>query len=402
MHKQIIKVSKPSKKDKKYSYYTDILDENGNINENKIITRNKLLSPQSTKSQRKKLIFDSTSIDSSIKKAKTITSHSNDDNTIKEKIETENKDEDNTNIDNRSVKEKKIEQQLKELNIEINKVKVERQKIYKLKFENEKLLIKLKEDIDILSIRKADYEIYKETEMKKITNDRKNMIQEIKKYNNIIKENKSLEANVNKDKAIIEQLSKQIEKINKENKKKEDNDDYIISQLKEELEVLTNTNNDIPSNPTVKKKQMTKYKTSRNLQPKKKITCKDNLIERPKQITKYKTSVNKKIFNKPKIDPKPITVPKSLLSALVSPKGYKSTFKPLFTSSPTSNKQLPLSISETFDFIIPPKYINSSNYTLINSTKNTDGKIINKYTNNKTEIIFPSGVIKELYEDDSY
>ena len=147
---------------------------------------------------------------------------------------------------------------------------------------------------------------------------------------------------------------------------------------------------------------MTKYKTSRNLQPKKKITCKDNLIERPKQITKYKTSVNKKIFNKPKIDPKPITVPKSLLSALVSPKGYKSTFKPLFTSSPTSNKQLPLSISETFDFIIPPKYINSSNSTLINSTKNTDGKIINKYTNNKTEIIFPSGVIKELYEDDSY
>ena len=238
--------------------------------------------------------------------------------------------------------------------------------------------------------------------MKKITNDRKNMIQEIKKYNNIIKENKSLEANVNKDKAIIEQLSKQIEKINKENKKKEDNDDYIISQLKEELEVLTNTNNDIPSNPTVKKKQMTKYKTSRNLQPKKKITCKDNLIERPKQTTKYKTSVNKKIFNKPKIDPKPITVPKSLLSALVSPKGYESTFKPLFTSSPTSNKQLPLSISETFDFIIPPKYINSSNYTLINSTKNTDGKIINKYTNNKTEIIFPSGVIKELYEDDSY
>ena len=56
--------------------------------------------------------------------------------------------------------------------------------------------------------------------MKKITNDRKNMIQEIKKYNNIIKENKSLEANVNKDKAIIEQLSKQIEKINKENRKK--------------------------------------------------------------------------------------------------------------------------------------------------------------------------------------
>ena len=82
------------------------------------------------------------------------------------------------------------------------------------------MLFKLKEDIDILSIRKADYEIYKETEMKKITNDRKNMIQEIKKYNNIIKENKSLEANVNKDKAIIEQLSKQIEKINKENRKK--------------------------------------------------------------------------------------------------------------------------------------------------------------------------------------
>ena len=399
LHKKIINVSKPSKKDKKYSYYTDIIDENGKINENKIIKRNKFLSPQSTKSEIKKLLFDSTSIDSSIKKAKTITSHSNDDNTIKEKVETENKEEEKKEIiDNRSPKEKKIEQRLKELNIEINKVKVERQKIYKLKLEYEKLLIKLKEDIDILSIRKADYEIYKETEMKRIDNNRKDMIQDIKRYNNMIKENKSLEVNFNKDKAIIEELSKQIEKMNKENKEKEDSNNCIINELKETLQVLTNSKKDISISPKVNKKQITKYKTSRDLIPKKNITSKDNGIKPQKQITKSKTSVNKKVFNKPKIDPKPITVPKSL-TALVSPKGYKSTFKP---TSPSQNKKSPPSFSETFDFIIPSKYLNSSNYTLINSTKNTDCKTINKYTNNKTEIIFPSGVIKELYEDGNY
>ena len=168
------------------------------------------------------------------------------------------------------------------------------------------------------------------------------------------------------------------------------------------LKVLTNTKKDIPINPKVNKKQITKYKTSRDLRTKKNITCKDNAIKPSKQITKSKTSVNKKVFNKPKIDPKPITVPKSLLTALVSPKGYKSTFKPTSSSSPSQNQKSPLSLSETYDFIIPSKYLNSSNYTLINSTKNTDCKTINKYTNNKTEIIFPSGVIKELYEDGNY
>jgi hypothetical protein len=52
---------------------------------------------------------------------------------------------------------------------------------------------------------------------------------------------------------------------------------------------------------------------------------------------------------------------------------------------------------EDYDFSIPKQYLNKE-YKLIKSLK-TDDKIINLYTNDKKEIIFKSGVKKEIYED---
>ena len=54
-------------------------------------------------------------------------------------------------------------------------------------------------------------------------------------------------------------------------------------------------------------------------------------------------------------------------------------------------------ILDEYDFKIPIKYLNTD-YKLIKTLK-TDGKTINLYTHDKREIIFKSGVKKEIYED---
>jgi hypothetical protein len=54
-------------------------------------------------------------------------------------------------------------------------------------------------------------------------------------------------------------------------------------------------------------------------------------------------------------------------------------------------------VNNKYDFIIPEKYKNNKG-ELVN-TMDTDGKIINIYSSNKKQIIFKSGVIKEIYPD---
>ena len=70
--------------------------------------------------------------------------------------------------------------------------------------------------------------------------------------------------------------------------------------------------------------------------------------------------------------------------------------------SPYKNLELeeelkkPLNPKE-FDFIIPEKYL-KKDYTLINK-ENFEEKEIYIYSNNKKEIIFPSGLKKEIFDD---
>ena len=56
--------------------------------------------------------------------------------------------------------------------------------------------------------------------------------------------------------------------------------------------------------------------------------------------------------------------------------------------------------NDNYDFIVPRKYTDI-NYKLIKSLT-SDGKIINLYTNNKREIIFESGIRKEIFDDGYY
>lgn len=54
--------------------------------------------------------------------------------------------------------------------------------------------------------------------------------------------------------------------------------------------------------------------------------------------------------------------------------------------------------NDKYGLVFPDKY-HKVNYTLLNSQTNIDGKIVNYYDNGKKEIIFQSGVKKEVYDD---
>ena len=78
-------------------------------------------------------------------------------------------------------------------------------------------------------------------------------------------------------------------------------------------------------------------------------------------------------------------------------KNFKSNSMLVLLEKTNKQKNNQYSIEDTYDFKIPKKYLDTK-YKLLN-TLTSDGKIINLYTNNKREIIFKSGIKKEIFED---
>ena len=118
--------------------------------------------------------------------------------------------------------------------------------------------------------------------------------------------------------------------------------------------------NDLQLNQTEigKKKKIAKCKSNININSDKKQSFHQNVPKRPLKYNEKNNLTNKKEIN--------------------------------------LTKENKLSLEE-YDFKIPEKY-NNQNYKLTKTLKAGD-KIINIYTDNKKEIIFPSGVRKEIFED---
>ena len=76
-------------------------------------------------------------------------------------------------------------------------------------------------------------------------------------------------------------------------------------------------------------------------------------------------------------------------------KTYKSSANSVKNKIKSYNEEKKSNNSNEYD--IPKKYL-SSDYKLIKSL-NSEGKIINLYSNNKLEVLFKSGVKKEIFED---
>ena len=108
----------------------------------------------------------------------------------------------------------------------------------------------------------------------------------------------------------------------------------------------------------------------------------------------YKSKSNLNFNNNIKVRNKPISNITSLKRNLTKIEINKNKNIPLDKKELIIEDKL---ILEEYEFKIPEKYKNKQ-YTLIRTLK-SDDKIINIYNDNKKEVIFPSGVRKEIFND---
>ena len=243
-NKKIINISKPSKNDKKYTYYTDFLEEKEKTKtkqqqvQNNIVVKHKKQeldkenkTEQITTHQQPQL--KESDIPIVIKDNNNhINVEFNDDEPKENTLVTPNK------IENSHTNNSLLHLQIKQLTNELNKYKEERQSIMEFKSEYEKLHSKLQEDIELLNIKTNEFETYKDTESKKLLKKEKAIADEIKLCNHIKLQNHTLSTNSKKDKELIESLRTQIKTIQNECKQKELNNKLIIDKLKKQNEEL--------------------------------------------------------------------------------------------------------------------------------------------------------------------
>ena len=287
-----INISKPPKNSKKYSYYTDLLDKDGHLMEQKLKQMN-LQNKQTKSNERKKInrsgnltfkkvedeeennnncVNFENNINNNINNINVVFSNKNE---TKEKNENkenknetkENKNEtkennkkfaeietlsgyspdkpslnsiNNNNENNFSSVKKKLEnfdskskeEIINELNEEIKKFKEERKLIEKMKNDYEHLQLKLESDISEFNLKKMDFEIFVEKEKKKIVENKKYFNNEKNNLVNLKNQNLSLQNQIKKDKEIIESLKNQINKLNQEIKQKDINYKLNIEKMK--------------------------------------------------------------------------------------------------------------------------------------------------------------------------
>ena len=280
-NKKILNISKPSKKDKKYSYYTDFLQDKNQSKpqntsstfpkkkqQNQSTTKNNqpsssnqqqiLLSlpeePQQTEDtkcfqpqQSIKLLTTSSMVDIEYDDIDLALIDSEPkENQLSQPIKLNHSliGNNNNNNNNNSMnttnmnKEQQVDLQIKQLNTEIMKFKEERKKVFALKSEYEKLHLRLQEELEQLNIKKNEFETYKDSEHKKMQKKEKAIAVEVKLCNHIKLQNHTLATTSKKDKEQIEILKTQIKTMQNEFKQKEINNKIIIDKLKKQNEEL--------------------------------------------------------------------------------------------------------------------------------------------------------------------
>ena len=401
--KKVVNVSKPSKNEKKYTYYTDFLDENGKLNQAKIASRHR---PR----------------DSSPPK-KTRTYHCNL-NKEETPLITESKDE-----EQQQPQMSLLDVKIKELNDEMKKYKDDKIRTQKLKNDYDELCKELQSNIELLKKEQNEFEEYVVNENEKLQNEKKINANEVKMINTLKNNNQLLIQKEKKNKEIIDELKSQISKLQIDIKKKDKNDKtqidkqkVLIDKLKQieaqqqhndkSLETATtvttggvvasstrgksvNTNNGVngvntnnTANTSNNNNKFPKSKTEHTFQDKK------NTNEPPSSSSKKQTS--------PQQQQHPHSQQPSKKSKTTKPKQQQQPPLSSLTPSPSHyiNQNFPpFDPQETYDFILSPKYADNTQYTLIKTASTTDGKTINLYTNNKREVIFQSGVRKEIFND---
>ena len=423
--KKVVNVSKPSKNEKKYTYYTDFLDENGKLNQAKIASRHR------------------TRDSSPPKKTRTYHCNLNKEETP---LITESKDEEQQQ---QQPQMSLLDVKIKELNDEMKRYKDDKMRTQKLKNDYDELCKELQSNIELLKKEQNEFEEYVVNENEKLQNEKKVNANEVKMINTLKSNNQLLMQKEKKNKEIIDELKSQISKLQVDIKKKDKSDKtqidkqkVLIDKLKQieaqqqqhndkSLEAATtavvvasstrgksvNTNNavsgintgvNVVNSVNTNTNNTNTASNSNNKFPKSKtehtFQDKKNINDPPSSSSKKQPSPQQQ--QQPHSHQQhPSKKPKTTKPKQQQPSSSLTSHKPTppqSTPSPSHyiNQNFPpFDPQETYDFILSPKYADNTQYTLIKTASTTDGKTINLYTNNKREVIFQSGVRKEIFND---
>ena len=251
-----------------------------------------------------------------------------------------------------SIKVNRIKERVKNKN--------ENEKIKKLKMNYDNLYNKLQNEISKFNMNNQkkleNFNKYRNDEIEKIEKEKKQLIIEQKEIGELrIKYQMNSKLNNKKEKEDIIQLKKRFQKFYEENKSKENNNKIIIEKYKRQLD---EANNQI----LILNNEITKLQYIQNNEEEE-----DNIKDNNDKYDEEKSPrFNIENENKNEIINNDVI---------------------------NSKKEI-----DNYDLIFPDKY-HKQKYKLINSAKTEDGKKINFYDKNKKEIIFKSGVKKEIYFD---
>lgn len=303
-----------------------------------------------------------------------------------------------------------VPDKLAELTNEIQKLKNENVKVAKLKEDYEKLNMKLqKEKRDFIAKQEQDYlqfETYKDEEIKKLVKERKQLAKEQKQLADLRNKSQTLNMSSKKDKEIIEQLKSQITKLQEESKTRDNSNKYTIEKLRKQLEeandkinelnaLLTKVNvqnfnsNQRTSTPSLKQNQIQSQIPNQNThKPSSSMTTGQGYFNEHPQLTYEDNNHNNNNNN---------TNNKRFTSHTIAHSNNKNSLEAFNNQLYENNNIKPDDDDENYDLVFLDKYHKSE--CLLVSTSENNGKTIKYYDNNKKEIIFTSGVRKEIFPD---
>lgn len=310
---------------------------------------------------------------------------------------------------------------------ELIRLKGENEKVLKMKSEYHKLTRKLKLELEDLKERREkefkrlkaesdEFEERRDRELKKLKLDaeefyerRERELREIEEMREeemkkIQREKKQLERNIKlnlsignrRDKEEIESLKAQISKLQEDHRFKDNTNKLLIDRLRKQLEdanaKITLLNKTIEDLKGVQKKRNNFSTSSLKLNRNKSVT-------KSQPQTLRKTASVKEISTKPKESANLSMVEKKVDNPAQI--NYKTVPAKKKVETPVEDNQTDHN-SSNYDLIFLEKYHpkpNSLANKVTKTDKTNDGKIIKIFEDGRREIIFSSGVRKEVHLD---
>ena len=255
---------------------------------------------------------------------------------------------------------------------ELKILKEEKNEVAKLKAEYIKMKKKLNKDMEEFSLLKQkefnNFEKWKQEEIKKLKKSNQN--------NN----NTNSNSNSKKEKEIIEQLKNQLARTQDEIKKRENVNKVNIDKLKKQLTDANNQISQLIKINSTKRTNNNYYSNKDSFNQLQPLTTSNNSTSNLRPVAKSESFPLKKSKK-----------PNELIS---SSKSTLKASKKRLQANPIKKED-----NDEYSMVFPPQYILTPFTKVISEEKLQDGKTVKIYSNKAKEIIFPSGVKKQIFPD---